>query len=97
MAIVDINYACGCGFHARTVEEAIKHVDDSQHTLSVLGSVKSSVPKVRVAAAYSHSDMHADPRDSRPPARKLASAATPAEVRAEVMTNFGDLRNRMRR
>lgn len=97
MAIVDISYNCGCGFHALTVEAAIAHVDNNKHTLGVIGSVKSSVRKVRTAKASSYSDTHADSRGSRPPARKLALAATPAGVLVDPMTNFGDLRARMQR
>jgi len=88
MAIVSINYDCGCGYHARTVEEAIKHVDDSKHTLNVAGSVRSSEQKVRKASL----SVSASPRPYRRPA-----VVAPLEVPAEDEVGFGKLRAKLQK
>lgn len=35
-----IEFKCGCGFNTMRRDEAIKHVADTGHTLSVHGSIK---------------------------------------------------------
>ena len=40
MASVIIRYTCGCGFTTYELEAAIKHSDERNHTLTVLGEVR---------------------------------------------------------
>lgn len=40
MAEVSIRFYCGCGRSFRAQEEAVKHVDESDHSLTVQGTVK---------------------------------------------------------
>lgn len=88
MAIVYINYDCGCGFHGKTVEEAIGHADEQKHSLCVLGSVMPSEPKVRRASL----PVSASPRSDR-----KAAAVVPLEVQAESKIDFGNLRARLQK
>jgi len=90
MAIVNINYDCGCGYHAKTVEEAARHADDSHHTLNVAGTVRSSERKVRKIAASPH--VFVGPRLRTP-----RSVPITAEVEEEHKVDFGDLRARLQK
>ena len=49
MAIVDINYGCGCGVNKKTFEEAVKHADESGHIMTVAGTIKPTDRKAQVA------------------------------------------------
>lgn len=42
MATVNIKVPCGCGYTATNLEEAVRHADETGHTLTVLGTVKSN-------------------------------------------------------
>ena len=39
MADIRIQYSCGCGFIAKDVEKAIDHVEQTEHTVTVLGKI----------------------------------------------------------
>lgn len=39
MASVSIKYGCGCGYRTDKLEEAIKHSDQDNHSLTVLGTI----------------------------------------------------------
>jgi len=41
MPEVKLNISCGCGFRTTTLEEAIKHSQEKNHTLTVLGEIKA--------------------------------------------------------
>jgi hypothetical protein len=43
MAKIKIAYSCGCGFKAEILEEAVKHCNDNQHTLTVNGTIEKDV------------------------------------------------------
>lgn len=91
MATVNIDYNCGCGFRARTVEEAIGHADTSHHTLTVAGSVRSSEPKVREVKAPLYASANSHSR-----AMKLTSVAAHEEdagfsnLRAKLQRKLGE-------
>ena len=40
MAVVSVKYQCGCKYSTEKPEEAVKHCDDRQHTLTVLGTIQ---------------------------------------------------------
>ena len=42
MAVVNVQYQCGCGFITAQAEEAVKHSDNEKHILTVLGTIKPS-------------------------------------------------------
>ena len=92
MAIVSINYDCGCGFHAKTIEEATRHVDNTLHILNVAGNVRSSEPKVPKAKVSSYASTYPRPRttDSVP-------LVTSDEVQIEDAIDFGNLRAKLRK
>jgi len=46
MARVNLSFNCGCGFKCPTLEEAVKHSDEKQHTLTAAGTVSKN-KKVR--------------------------------------------------
>lgn len=39
MAETNIQYSCGCGFVTRNIEKAIDHVEQTEHTITVLGKI----------------------------------------------------------
>lgn len=88
MAIVNISISCGCGFHARTVEEAAKHADEQKHAMDIFGSVKSSVRKVRKASSFV-------PASPRP--RRESSTTAPLQVEEEGRIDFNNLRAKLQK
>ena len=46
MADVHVTYTCGCGFKTRRSEAAIEHSDSEHHSITVLGTIKSTASKV---------------------------------------------------
>lgn len=40
MASVKVKYTCGCGFSTSELEEAVKHSDEQNHTLTAGGTVE---------------------------------------------------------
>lgn len=48
MADVNIDYTCGCGFRAKRLEAAVGHSETAKHTLSVLGTIRTSKSAVVV-------------------------------------------------
>lgn len=46
MAKVDVNYTCGCGYTTKSLEEAVRHSEQEQHTLTVLGAIRKEVTEV---------------------------------------------------
>jgi len=88
MAIVSINFDCGCGYHARTVEEASKHADEHKHTLNVAGTVKSS-ERTALKASLSVS---ASSRSYKKPA-----AIAPPKAQEEDKIDFGSLRAKLQK
>lgn len=40
MASIQVVYQCGCGFRTTLLEEAVKHSDLKNHTLTVLGTIQ---------------------------------------------------------
>lgn len=89
MAVVNIDYSCGCGVHARTVEEAIAHADDRMHVVNVFGVIRPSGHKVSKTAVRAL----ANPRPSRP----VRAAAPPPQAPEESKVDFGNLRAQLRR
>ena len=87
MAIVSINYDCGCRFHGKTVEEAIAHVDETGHELNVAGVVKPSVQKVR-----NTSSSYPVKRQSRP----RTNYEQTLDLQAEDTVDFGKLRDQIK-
>ena len=39
MARNNVTYSCGCGFSTKDLEEAGKHADETNHTLTANGTV----------------------------------------------------------
>jgi hypothetical protein len=91
MSIVNINYACGCRFQCKTVEEAIFHADLSGHEINVLGTVKPSERRVRTR--------HASSASYTGSVRPQQVAKTPVEVEYERVEaeDFHSLRARLGR
>ena len=89
MAIIQINYDCGCGFHARTEAEAGKHVDNLGHTLVVSGGIRPEAPRARrVVGALSVSTGKRTERPTTTPQIK---------VQDEERIDFNNLRARLQR
>ena len=86
MAIVLINYVCGCGFRRNTIEEAIKHVDETRHTLNVAGTIKSTEQKVRKASPTVYSNTRK---------QKGLAVAEQTEMELQDSIDFSNLRARL--
>ena len=56
MADVEFGINCGCGYKTKRLEEAEMHSDETHHTLTVLGSVKSTASLVQVAKTKKPTD-----------------------------------------
>ena len=83
MAIVNINFGCGCGYNAKTVEEATEHADKRCHTLTVTGTIKPSVSKAQKASLYS----------SDRPRLHVPEATSPVSI--EERADFSSLRDKL--
>jgi len=45
MANLKVQYTCGCGFRTTDPIKAMAHVNENQHTLTVVGTVEPGIPK----------------------------------------------------
>lgn len=90
MAIVNVNYGCGCGFRSKTTEEAISHADNSKHELTVSGSIKPSEPRAQRAKSSPSGPVKAHRRiEKAPPVAVLAKPQT------ESTADLSNLRARL--
>jgi len=40
MASMKVKYNCGCGYSTDNLEEAVKHSDEKNHTLTATGTIE---------------------------------------------------------
>ena len=40
-ADIQIQYTCGCGFRTEKLDEAVKHVKKTGHSMTVLGMIRA--------------------------------------------------------
>jgi len=95
MAIVTIQFGCGCGDKYGEVEAATRHCEQTGHVLTVSGQVKPTEQELRIvkeAALAARKLAHAPVRQA--PARK--EAAGPVQVAVEAkLADFSSLRAKL--
>jgi len=53
MAVLDVQYTCGCGFRTTEPMKAIDHVNTTKHTLTVVGTIRPGTPSANARPSTS--------------------------------------------
>lgn len=76
MAIISVEYVCGCGFRTRKIEEASVHCDSRAHVITSINGTIRPTP---------HAVEHAEPQFSTPVDPEAVAHAAAEHARYETM------------
>ena len=89
MASVEIQYNCGCGVRAVSLEAAVKHSDNTHHLMTVSGVIRPDTPKPAKIVGLANTTM-------RRAIRKAEHVVEP-EPAADYDGSFDNLKKRLGR